>query len=440
MTPTPEPEPAVHRSGQWSAVTRALLPLALETARTATRHLTGASRPPTRQETRPTWDTEPGFADATWVIGREPGTLLHHRLMRLLGTTGALNPATAHHIEYVTTDGHDRTITATGALFRSHRPHRHPGPRPLIAFAPSTQGVAPHCDPSYTCTVGLNVFRTRPRDVIAAYELPAINLFLAAGCDVVITDYPRDPDLGLQLYCDHPSGARALIDAVRAAHQLGVPTNAPLGFWGFSQGAGTVARALEDADYAPQVTPRAAVVGSPPAQLDLVLRHVDGSLATGVVAYATAGLMVTSPEIREEILSVFTPEGLDRLIANITTCTGGSVLASAWHTTAHWTRTGHPLGELLDDLPAVAAEFTHRRLGQGTPRIPVLLWGSRHDDIVPFEPIRQLRDDWLSRGARIIWRENTLPRLPGRTGLNHFAPYFQSIPRDAGWLLDQVRR
>lgn len=440
MTPTPDAEPTVHRAGEWTTLLRTLLPLAAETIRGTARRVTGVSRPPIRPGTRPDQSAEPGFSHATWVIGREPGTLLNHHPVRLLGTTGGLNPASGHRLEYVTTDGHDRTITATGAVFRSHRPRRTPrGPRPVIAFAPSTQGVAPHCDPSRTCTVGFSISR-QPRDLIAAYELPAISLLLATGCDVVLTDYPRDPDLGLQLYCDHPSGARALVDAVRAARQLGLDTDAPLGYWGFSQGAGTVATALERTDYAPDVRPLAAVVGSPPVELDRVLRHLDGTVATGIIAYATAGLLVTSPEIREEILSTFSPDGLERLTDNLTTCTGGSVLASGWRTTAHWTRSGTPLADLLDDLPAVNAEFAHRRLGQGIPQVPVLLWGSRHDDIVPFEPVRDLRDTWLAGGADLTWREDPLPRLPGRTGANHFAPYFRNLSHDIGWLLDHVRR
>lgn len=436
---TRTPGPAVHRAGLRSTLFRTLAPLAHESAQRNVRRLAGRTRPPTRAGENPAWEGEPGFGDATWVIGQDAGTLLKSTPMWLLGTRGRLNPATAYRIEYVTTDARERAITATGAYFHSHSPWRG-GARPVIAFAPSTQGVAQHCDPSYTCTVGTNVFLTRPYDAIAAYELPVINLFLAAGCHVVLTDYPRDPDLELQLYCDHPSGARALVDAVRAARHLGLPADAPLGFWGFSQGGGTVGTALERTDYAPDVTPSAAVVGAPPAQLDAVLRHADGTLVTGVIAYATAGLMVTSPEIRDEILAVLTKDGLRTLVDNLTTCAGGSLLASGWRSTASWTRSGMPLGAILDDLPAVDDEFARRRLGQGAPDVPVLLWGSTHDDVIPIGPVRQLQIDWQRQGADVTWRENRFPRVPGRTGLNHFGPYYRTLTDDVGWLLDQLRR
>ena len=58
--------------------------------------------------------------------------------MRLMGG----HRVTATRMEYVTTDARGHTITATGAYLHSHRPWRG-GTRPVVAFAPSTQGVAP---------------------------------------------------------------------------------------------------------------------------------------------------------------------------------------------------------------------------------------------------------------------------------------------------------
>ncbi|RNE49139.1 triacylglycerol lipase [Corynebacterium alimapuense] len=429
----------MYRSGERTTAFRALAPLAHETAQGLLRRLVGREPPPLREGEPPSWDSLPSFGEATWSIGLEPGTLLDSRPMRLLGTRGRLNPATAYRMDYVTTDSRGHTITATGAYFHSHSPWRG-GRRPVVAFAPSTQGVAVHCNPSYSCTVGFNVFTSPPYDIIAAYELPMINMFLAAGCHIVLIDYPRDPDLGLQLYCDHISGAHALSDAVRAARQLGLKKHAPVGLWGFSQGAGTVGMALERPDYATDVVAKAAVVGAPPAQLDAVLRQVDGTLSTGVLAYAIAGLLVTSSEIRDEILSVLTTEGLTCLIDNITTCAGGSAIASGWQSSAEWTTSGMTLGALISDLPAVSAELDRRKLGQQTPQVPVLLWGSTNDDIVPFQSVQNLQSAWKRGGGEITWRRNWLPQVPGRTGFNHFGPYYKHMVGDAGWLLEQLRR
>lgn len=365
-------------------------------------------------------------------MGTAPGTLLQAAPIEAVGTRGRLNPAATTRIEYVTTDSLGRLITATGAVFR---PDVRSGR--TIALAPSTQGVARHCDPSYSCSVGVNSFWHRPFDVIAAYEQPVINYFLALGCDVVITDYPRDPDLGWQMYCDHQAGAHALADAVRAARDLGVDDTS-LGLWGFSQGGGTIAAMLEEPDYAPDVQAHAAVVGAPPVNLQAVLEHVDGAMASGVIAYTVAGLMVTSADIRTEVIANLSADGVRRLIDILTTCTLGTVMTSGWQDTTTMTISGQPMSTLTADLPAISAEIERRLLGRKTPQIPVRLWASRNDDMIPFDTVAFLADAWSS--ADLQWQVNELPHVPGRTAINHFVPYFTRLIDDVGWLLEHLPR
>ncbi|GAB3943667.1 lipase family protein [Corynebacterium tapiri] len=354
-----------------------------------------------------------------------PGDLVHTRPVRAVGLR---RRESATQLEYLTETSRGQLLSATGALFHCGQPNA-----PLIGFAPSTQGVARHCDPSYTSTVGLR--QAGADDLIAAYEQPAINWLLDAGADVVVIDYPRDPKSGIQLYCDHQSGALALRDAITAARTLGC--RGVLGLWGFSQGGATVAAYLEDVDRDGKY-PTAAVVGAPPIRLDDVLDHVDGSLATGVIAYTLAGLMVSSPKIRAEIVGVLTDDGLAELTENLTTCTAGSLLTSGWRRTNRWSTTGQSLGELADLLPATRAEILRRVVGEkpeNQPSCPVRLWGSRNDDIVPFNQAAELARKWPTTE----FVERTGPRLPGRTGLGHFGPYFYHLAEDASWLLGKLR-
>ncbi|WP_092255430.1 lipase family protein [Corynebacterium cystitidis] len=375
---------------------------------------------------------DPDDAKATWVIGGTPGTLIHARRIPALGLNTRLNHAHAWRITYVTSDAENRTITSTGVVFRSNNPWQGAGPRPTIAFAPSTQGVAPHCDPSYSSTVGLE-FRG-DFDFVAAYEQPVINLMVAAGSHVVVTDYPRDPEDNIQLYCDHGAASHALADAVRAAASLGVG-HENLALWGFSQGGGAVGTLLEHPEYCPELQPQAAVVGAPPADLVATLKHVDGGLATVVIAYAAAGLAALSPAIRDEISSVLNDRGLALLRRAAEVCVSGGAQRVTRAPTSTWTISGRSLAELLDDLPATGAVLDQRRLGTRSPLIPVRLWGSVHDDIVPYSTVVDLADAW---GVELQTRR--LPRIPGRNALNHFLPYFQHATSDVRWLLSQLGR
>lgn len=353
----------------------------------------------------------------TWLIGGSPGEVL---AVDSITSVGLRKPQSAQRFEYVTRDSRGRTITATAALYRSGRSG------PLIAFAPSTQGVARHCAPSYSCTIGADFVGCD--DVIAAYEQPTLLRFLDAGADVVMIDYPRDPELDVQMYCDHVGGAHALEDAITGARTLGADGN--LGMWGFSQGGGAVGAYLEsDAEQ-----PVAAVVGAPPAELDAVLRHVDGSMVTGVIAYTLGGLMAIDTEIRDEIVGQLNRDGLDAVSSNLSRCTGGTVKLSGWTNTSSWSKSGRPFGELVELLPTVAAEIERRRLGKRDIRVPVRLWGTRNDDVIPYPIVEKLHTRWPSAE----WHSRWFMRLPGRTGFNHFAPYFRWLRADSNWLLDRL--
>lgn len=376
--------------------------------------------------------TEPEHTGATWITGCAPGTLLQAREIKAVGLTSRVNPAQSWNIDFVTSDSAGRTLTATGAVFRSRTPWEGPGPRPTIAFAPSTQGVAARCDPSYSCTVGVAP-RIGPADLIAAYEQPAIALFLARGANVVLTDYPRDPEDNVQLYCDHVAGAQSLIDATRAAAHLSLDADV-LGLWGFSQGGGAVGAWLERPEYAPELQPLAAVCGAPPAGMIPMLDHVDGALPSVVILYAVAGLMAHHPDIAEEILPHLSPTGAAAILDNSRVCAISAALRRPWANTNAWTAGDISMAELLDALPRTAEILERQALGQRRPlRIPVRLWASHNDDIIPYSMVSDLSKQW---DVPLLTRR--LPRLPGRSGINHYGPYFQHLAGDVEWLLRRL--
>lgn len=374
----------------------------------------------------------PNFGGAERVFGMEPGTVTEVGALHFLGA--GINPRGAKRFEYVTTDSHGRQLTATGAVVRSDHPWLN-GTRPVIGFAPSTQGVAQHCDPSHSSAIGFKVFRDKPRDVIMAYELPVMLAFLRQGCDVVFIDYPRDPDASIQYYTDHIAAGQSLWDALKAARSLGIREDQPIGLWGFSQGGGAVGWCAEN----PVLPAKAAVIGAPPSTLEDVLTHVDGSMVVGTLAYAVAGLMVETPELWEQLWPLFNEHGRAQILANITTCAGGTVLTSGFEHTRDWTVDGRSFAEVLASLPAVTAALRRQELGHSVPKIPVRLWGSRNDDVIPVGQVRLLRDRWISLGGEVSYTESRLVRLPGRTSLNHFLPYYLSVPQQMEWLLERLR-
>ncbi|MBN9643527.1 lipase family protein [Corynebacterium mendelii] len=365
----------------------------------------------------------PGDAAAGDVLRTVPVTVL--------GTPKVIRRCAATRFDYVTRDDRGELIPAGAVVVR---PEKTPArKRPLVAVAPSTQGVAPHCDPSRSCQVGVRV-SSQPVDAVIAYELPVILALLAKGMDVVFIDYPRDPATGIQLYANHTAAGRALIDAVVAAGQLGIDPDVPVGLWGFSQGGGATAWVTDHGEETAAINVAAAFTGAPPCDLLEVGASVDGGAATGVLCYAMAALIATRPDVRAALLPELSPTGIAKLRASISTCAGGTVVTAGWRPTTSWSNDGRSLAELALDIEPVRAALSAQTLGGGTPRWPVLVATARHDDVIPAAQVRRLVRAWKATGAEVVFHDNRLPGIPLRTASNHFVPYYLMLPAFVDWL------
>ena len=367
-----------------------------------------------------------------WLAGQTNGELIRADEVRVMGLNSSMNSGTAWRIEYSTTDAEGRPLLATGLVIRSNNPWEGSGPRPVIAHAPGTQGTAAHCDPSHSLSVFTSI--KLPLDIISAYEQPAINMFVAAGCHVVVTDYPRDPELGRQLYCNHVAGAHALYDAVRAAHHLSVGSES-LGLFGFSQGGGTVAAAVEEPEYAGEIQPKAAVCGAPPSDFDAILDHVESETASFVLPYALDGLMATDPKIEAELVPLLTESAQELLELARKRCVLGAMPHSARQDTSSWIVDKRSLSEVIDSLPATRKALDNMRLGSRRPRVHTRLWASVHDDIIPYASTKKLADEW---GIDLLTRR-LFPLLRFDVG-KHLIPFFIWMHDDVTWLIGQLQK
>src|SRR5262249_28646135 len=147
-----------------------------------------------------------------------------------------------------------RSTTATGApnvvtgtLYEPRTPWTGPGDRPVIAFAPGTQGIGRKCAPSQTFPLGTN------------YEMGSVQQLLQQGWAVAITAYEKPGVLGDPPYVIKDAEAHAVLDMVRAAERLprrrsDLTPQSPVGLWGYSQGGQATAAAAEiEPAYAPEL-------------------------------------------------------------------------------------------------------------------------------------------------------------------------------------------
>ena len=176
-----------------------------------------------------------------------PGDLIRTEPSRLVlepsGQLGAF-VATGIRIMYRSTDARGNPNAVTGTYFEPDNPWPGNGPRPLIAYAPGTQGQGDQCAPSRMFNQGIHF--SSGLDIMFNYEELFVATMVARGFAVVVTDYEGLGTPGVHTYVNRVAEGQALADAARAAMRLpgtSLDPHGPVAFWGYSQGGGAAASA-----------------------------------------------------------------------------------------------------------------------------------------------------------------------------------------------------
>ncbi|MFB8414916.1 lipase family protein [Streptomyces albidoflavus] len=162
--------------------------------------------------------------------------------------------AKVQRVTYRTTDRTGMPIAVTGTVLVPNKAHA--APRPIIGFAPGTQGLADKRAPSRQPAEGTE------------YEALPVKGLLDEGYAVVVTDYQGLGTPGAHTYMDREAQGRAVLDSLRAAQRLdaaGLPDAGPVALYGSSQGGASASATELAPTYAPELKIRGAVAGTPPA-------------------------------------------------------------------------------------------------------------------------------------------------------------------------------
>ncbi|MFG2349747.1 alpha/beta fold hydrolase [Streptomyces phaeochromogenes] len=324
--------------------------------------------------------------------------------------------ASVHRIMYRTTDRAGKVIAVTGTVLN---PATSPyGQRPIVAFAPGTQGLADKCAPSRQLADGTE------------YEALPIKKLLDQGYAVVVTDYQGLGTPGVHTYMDREAQGHAVLDSVRAAQRLDaldLPDAGPVGLYGYSQGGGATASAAELAPtYAPELKLKGAVVGAPPADMNKVADSMDGSAYGAFFNYALSGLSTSYGIDIAPYLNAHGKRVTNDLRDNL--CTTQALAKYPFLNSRFLTVDGRPLTERLKRAPwnTIVAE---QRLGQLQPAVPVLLSHSALDDVVPQQVGKTLAADWCRLGVTVRFAGNHIP--------GHIAATAGTIADGLPWLKDR---
>lgn len=327
--------------------------------------------------------------------------------------------ADVYRLMYLSSDTHGAPNAVTGTLLVPERQWRGEGARPLVSYAPGTQGVGDDCAPSKKLALGLE------------YEGPFITGLLALGYAVVVTDYEGLGTPGMHTYVNRAAEAHAVLDAARAAQRIpeaGLSPDSPVVLAGYSQGGGASAAAAELIDeYAPELDVKGAYAGAPPANLAEVAPVLDGHYAAGFLGFSLLSLEAAYEEI--DLDEVVNDKGRRMLDEIAEACTEDAILKYAFMRTSKLTKDGRALKEYLDEEPYASA-VAEQRIGERAPDVPVFVLHSKLDDIVPYAQGRQMAVDWCEKGGTVQFTTSYVP--------SHIGGMLRAYPQAVSWLNDRI--
>lgn len=354
----------------------------------------------------------------------QPGDLIRAEPSRLVlepsGQLGAIM-ATGTRIMYRSTDTRGNPIAVTGTYFEPYNDWPGGGPRPLISYAPGTQGQGNQCAPSRMFNQGIHY--SGGWDIMFNYEELFVATMVARGFAIVMTDYEGLGTAPMHTYVGRVAEGQAVLDAARAAMRLpdtSLDPHGPVAFWGYSQGGGATASAAELASqYAPELHIVGTYAGAPPANLKELLPYADGSALVGVVGYALNSVMAAYPEFADTIRSKMTPRGLAMLESVSRQCVGQTLLDFMFrHIQPYFTE---DINQLVNEEP-FSSLFEAQRIGRYKPNAPVLINSNRYDPLVPWTAANQLGRDWCAQDADVEFRSNEEPPFLNKLVINHALP------------------
>lgn len=344
-----------------------------------------------------------------------PGTVLGSRPVTVRALAVPV-PVRSWQVLYRSTDTQGEPEAVSGTVLVPATPWAG-GPRPLVTYAVGSHGLGPQCAPSYQLRQG--------RDP----ELGLISLALSRGWAVVVTDYEGSGTAGPHTYAAGHTTGHAVLDAARAAQRLpqaGLDPAGPVGVWGYSEGGIGASWAGEMAPtYAPQLRIAGIASGGTPADLEPVVRHLDGGPFSGLALAGAVGLATAYPDLPWR--SILTPQGKAAVERISTQCVAEFTREFTFRRLADLTTVDDPVA-----LPQWQQVLDTNRLGTTAPAAPVLLYHAALDELIPVTVARQLATDYCARDATVRYVESPVD--------DHVTYAATAAPAAVTWLADRFAR
>lgn len=289
----------------------------------------------------------------------------------------------AWQILYRSTTVDGQATAISGTVFVPQAPYS--GTRPVMAYAPGTQGWGDQCAPS--------------REIASDSfdEQFAVSNLLAKGWAVVVTDYPGLGTPGGEAYNVGIPEGYGVLDSLRAATLLpgaGLSAGAPMGIEGYSQGGGAAGWAAQlQPSYAPGLHLVGVAAGGTPANLQAVADNINGTVWFAFLAGSAEGFNTAYPSLN--LNRQLTPAGQAAMAQLETMCQAQGLLTYAGKKIQDYTVGGiNPMTQ-----PDWEAVLDANNLGGMKPAVPLYEYHGLLDEIIPYRVEQTLHQQYCAMGV-----------------------------------------
>ncbi len=339
-------------------------------------------------------DEDPFYA-ASVDLGVQPaGAVLQARSIALYGLP---LPVSAWQVQYRTNDANSAPIAGIATVLVPNWPWFGPGQRPLLSYQIAEDGLGTRCAPSYALRGGWDLGGAN-----TYIDTPFIADALRRGWAVVASDY-EGPD---SRFLDGVNAGHAVLDGIRAARALapdGVGPASPIGAWGYSGGAyATLWAAQLQPEYAPDIQFAGITSGGVPADWPATAHGVDGTVQAGLAMLVLIAIAKNEPN--SGVSDLLNERGRIAVAEDASACGPDFIVKY--------------VNAQVDDFVAVPDVLFHpvfraatdrQELGGRAPTMPMYLYHSTNDDVIPVAGFTDLVGRYCAQGADLTFVHSALP-------------------------------
>ncbi|KAI8066376.1 secretory lipase-domain-containing protein [Gongronella butleri] len=253
-------------------------------------------------------------------------------------------------------------------------------------------------------------FTNNGENLIGNSELLFMDIILSKGIPVVTTDYEGPGSF----FSVGAMAGHSVLDGIRAVLSSGSATrldpHAKVLLWGYSFGAQATGWAVQlHSSYASEINIVGAALGSTPVHLEHVMhaRAVQKGPDAGFAAASLYGLTQQYPDARKDVESHIRADNRAEFGAIANKCLPHLMIEYAFKDVNGW----------LGDLDSIHEGALKRAINANvmgslaTPSIPMFMYHSNIDQVMPYEDALNLAQTWCKQGAQIEFMTDHVSEL-----------------------------